>query len=125
MRLLDSNDPMLYSGMQIAPSVDNRLSVNSGVPVLFRIYNLSGAPESWKMSANAKLTGENGQEIVLNGLAVDQNLSRVGEGEAAIALQLPFQNLLPGRFKLVVEASDAVTREKATTQTDVEFYQKQ
>ena len=125
MRLLDSDDPMLYAGMQISPSVENRMPVNSGVPVLFRIYNLSGNPDSWKLSANAKLVGENGREIVLTGLPIDQNLSRVGEGEAAVALTLPLQSSLPGKFKLVVETFDAVTGKKATAQTEVEFYQKQ
>ena len=53
MRLLDSDDPMLYADMQITPSVENRMPVNSGIPVLFRIYNLFGSPDSWKLSANA------------------------------------------------------------------------
>jgi hypothetical protein len=34
------------------------------------------------------------------------------------------KNSLPGRFKLVVELSDAATGEKATARTDVELYQK-
>jgi VWFA-related protein len=125
MRLLDSDDPMLYAGMQIIPSVENRLPVNSGIPVLFRIYNLSGSRDSWKLSANANLVDENGREIVLADLPLDQNLSQVGGGEVAAALTLPPKNSLPGRFKLVVEVSDAVTGEKATAQTEVEFYQKQ
>ena len=125
MRLLDSDDPMLYADMQITPSVENRMPVNSGIPVLFRIYNLSGSPDSWKLSANAKLVGENGQEIVLANLPLDQNLSRVGEGEAAVAMTLPFHNPLPGRFKLIVETSDSVTEKKATARTEVEFYQNQ
>jgi hypothetical protein len=99
-----------------------KIPVNVIFVNVFRIHNLSGSRDSWKLSANANLIGENGRESVLADLPLDQNLSRVGEGEAVVALILSPKNSLPGRFKLVVELSDAATGEKATARTDVEFY---
>jgi hypothetical protein len=46
-RLLDADDPMMFRGVQITPSVEHRLRVNAGIPVLFQIYNLTGNPNNW------------------------------------------------------------------------------
>jgi VWFA-related protein len=124
-QLYDSTDPMIYAGMQISPSIEHRLPVAAPVPVFFRIYNLSGGSDKWNLVVNARLISENGQEIVLSSLPVDKNLSRAGTGEAIIGISLPFENQLPGRFKVIVEVHDSASGQSATAQEDVEFVQTQ
>jgi hypothetical protein len=124
-RLYDSTDPMIYAGMQISPSIENRLPVAAPVPVFLRIYNISGGSEKWSLVVNARLVSDNGQEIVLSSLPVDKNLSRASAGEAIIGLSLPFENQLPGKFKVIVEIQDSASGQSAAVQEDVEFVQAQ
>ena len=59
-QMLDQSDPLIYSGMQIEPGVENRLPVNSAVRVLFRLYNLPGRSDAWDLVARARLLDEKG-----------------------------------------------------------------
>jgi VWFA-related protein len=124
-RLYDNSDPTIYAGMQIDPGIENRLPVEAPVPVFLRIYNLSGGSEKWNLVVNARLVSDNGQEIVLSSLPVDKNLSRAGTGEAMIGMSLPFENQLPGKFKVIVEVQDTTSGQNATAQEDVEFVEGQ
>ena len=56
-QLLDESDPLIYSGMQIEPRVENRLPVSSAIPVLFRVYNLPGCAGSMGPGGQSKTRG--------------------------------------------------------------------
>ena len=62
---------------------------------------------------------------MLSSVPVDKNLSRASTGEAIIGLSLPFENQLPGKFKVIVEVQDSASGKSATVQEDVEFVQAQ
>jgi VWFA-related protein len=120
-KLLDDSDPLIYSGMQISPSVENRLPVDSPLPIFFKLYNLTGGSGPLKLSGRAKLVSETGEEKLLPWIPLDKNASRIGNSEAAIGFSLVFENTIPGKYRLVIEAAETDTSTPAMVQTDVEI----
>jgi VWFA-related protein len=120
-QLLDENDPLLYQGVQIEPSVENRLRVGSVIPLMFRLYNLPGPPDQWELDAKARLLDETGKEYALGPISLKKTMSVVGDAEAAIMLSLSFQDVPPGKYRLIIETSEASSLKTATLQIDLEF----
>ena len=99
--------PLLYSGVQIEPSVENRLRAGSAIlPLMFRLYNLPGPPDQWDLEAKARLLGETGKEYVLDPISLKKAVSAAGDGEAAVVLNLSFHDVQPGKYRLIIETSD-------------------
>jgi VWFA-related protein len=119
-RLLDDNEPLLYSGMQILPSVENKLPVGALLPVFFKIYR--SAPDNRaKLVAQAKLISESGEERLLPSIPLDENISRSSAVESTVGLRLPFEGTSPGKYTLMIQASDGVSPQPLTVQTDLEI----
>jgi VWFA-related protein len=120
-QLLDDSDPLIYAGMQIAPSVDNRLPSGSAIPVLFKIYDLAGGTGQWKLTAKARLISEKGEESALPAISLNENLSVVNKSEAVVGFTMTFPQLAPGKYKLLIETTGADSAQVATAQTDLEL----
>ncbi len=120
-QMLDENNLLLYSGFQIEPSVENRLPANSILPVMFRLYNLPGTPDQWSLTAKARMIEEKGKEYSLGPIPLKNTMSVAGNAEAAVALSLPFKDVPPGKYRLMVELSEAASAETATLETDLEL----
>jgi hypothetical protein len=120
-QMLDYADPLLYSGTQIQTSADNRIPVNSAIPVLFRIYNLPGRPDQWDLLAKARLLDEKGKEFALEPISLKNSMSAAGKSEAVVSLTLSFQNAPPAKYRLLIEITEPASAERGTLQTDVEF----
>lgn len=120
-QLLDESDPLICPGVQIEPSVDNRLRAGSSVPLMFRLYNLPGAPDRLGLEARAMLLDETGKEYSLGPFSLKEAMSAAGDGEAAVALSLSFQEVPPGKYRLIIETAEAASLQTATLQTDLEF----
>ena len=120
-QLLDESNPLLFSGLQIEPSVENRLPVNSLIPLIFRIYNLTGASDQWNVTAKARLLDEKGKEYALGPMSLKKAMSPVGGSEAVVVLGLSFQNVPAGKYRFIIEISEAASAETAALQTDLEF----
>ena len=74
-QMLDENNPLLFAGFQIEPSVDNRVPANAPLPVVFRLYNLSGAPDRWNLTAKARIIDEKGKEYSLGPIPLKNTMS--------------------------------------------------
>lgn len=120
-QMLDQSDPLLYSGLQVEPGVDNRLPVNSAVRVLFRLYNLPGRSDAWELVARARLLDEKGGAAALAPIPLKHAVSPSGTGEAVVGLSLPFKGVPAGRYRLILDLSDAASSQTAVLQTDLEF----
>ena len=120
-QMLDENNLLLYAGFQIEPSVENRLPANATIPVMFRLYNLPSAPDQWNLTAKARMIDEKGKEYSLGTIPLKNAMSIAGNAEAAVALSLPFKDVPPGKYRLVVELSEAASAETATLETDLEL----
>ena len=120
-QLLDENDPLLNQGVQIEPSVEKRLRAGSVIPLMFRLYNLPGPPDQWNLEAKARLLDETGREYTLGPISLKKAISAVGDAEAAVVLSLSFQDVPPGKYQLIIEASEAASLKTATLKTDLEF----
>ena len=48
-------------------------------------------------------------------------MSAEGNAEAAVALNLPFKDAPPGKYRLIVELSEAASAETAKLETDLEL----
>jgi VWFA-related protein len=123
-QLLDESDPLLFPGGQIEPSVENRLRAGSVIiPLMFRLYNLPGPPDQWDMEAKIRLLSESGKEYALGSISLKKAMFPVGDAEAAVALNPSFQDVQPGKYRLIIETSEAGSLKTATLQTDLEFIQ--
>jgi VWFA-related protein len=120
-QMLDETNPLLYAGVQIEPSVDNRLPAGAVIPVIFRLYNLPGSSNQWNLAAKAKLLGETGKEYALGPISLNKTMSLSGKTDAIIALQLSFPNAPAGKYRLIIETIESVSGESATLQTDLEL----
>ena len=119
--LLDDSDPLVFGGMQITQNVENRFPVNAPLPVLYKLYNLAEGVDGWKAVANARLLDEAGNEVSLPPFALQQDPLQTGSNEATIGLTLKFQDVKPGKYKLIIETTELASSEKATAQTDIEL----
>jgi len=119
-QLLDQSDLLACSGIQVQPGVENKLPLNAAIPVLFRIYNLPGRVDEWDLVANVALVGEKGEKFALSPIRLKELLTPVAPSEAVVAMRLPFQNMPPGKYRLVIETSDPGSSQTAVLQTDLE-----
>jgi hypothetical protein len=82
-QMLNENNPLLYAGFQIEPSVDNRFPANAPLPVVFRLYNMPGTPDQWNLTAKARIIDEKGKEYSLGSIPLKNMMSVSGNAEAA------------------------------------------
>lgn len=120
-RLLDDSDPLIYAGMRISPSVENRLPAGAPIPVFYRIYDSAGKGIPSKLTAKAKLIGEKGEVRTSAPIPLDENLQRVGGSEGVIGFTVAFADAEPGKYTLMIETGDAASADAATVQADVEL----
>ncbi len=120
-KLLDDSDPLIYAGMQIHPSVENRFPADVPFPVFFKLYNLAGGSGPLKLMGKAKLISDKGQELSMPWVPLDENVSRTANSEASIGINLTFQDTIPGSYTLAIEVSEADALPVAIVQTDVEI----
>jgi VWFA-related protein len=119
-QLLDDSDPLIYNGMQIAPSVNNKLPAHSSIPVLFKIYNISSSSSQPKLQAEARLVDENGEEFGNSLIDLNETqLAITGKSEAVAGFALTFPDAKPGKYKLIIETSEVGFPDIATAQTDL------
>jgi VWFA-related protein len=120
-QMLDQNDPLIYSGVQVEPGVENRLPANSVIRVLFRLYNLPGMLDELNLVAKPKLVNAQGVEWIMDPLALKKSISPAGTGEAVVGLSLPFQGIAPGKYRLVIEIVDSNSMNASAVGTDIQF----
>ncbi len=120
-KLLDESDPLVYSGMQISPSIENKSPIDSPLAVFFKLYNPAGGLDRWKATVKATLQDEAGKQYTLPPIPLENNPSQSLNTVATIACTLRFQDLVPGKYKLMIEASDPMSSLNAKVQTDLEL----
>jgi VWFA-related protein len=119
-RLLDESAPLIFAGMEILPSVENKLRLGAPLPVFFKIYRLPKAASPGKLMANAKLLSDKGKELLLSAIPLEANISRSGDA-ATVGLNLPFKDVSAGKYTLLLETSDGESPQPLTVRTDLEF----
>ena len=120
-KLLNDGDMILYRGYQMLPSAENQFPVNSPVNAVFKLYNLTGAAQPRQLVAQVQLRGENNQTYDLGTIPIDENLFVTSETEALVGIRLPIRDVAVGRYKLVVAASEGISKRTVTLETDVTF----
>ncbi len=120
-RLLEESDPLTFGGLQIAPSIEHQVSVNTPVQVFFKVYNLAASPEQRKLVARVRLMGEKGEALTLPPFPLDQNMFPTGATEAIVGMTLPFEKVVPQKYTLVIETVETASNRSVTVQTDLQF----
>jgi hypothetical protein len=105
----------------VVPSVENQLPVSTPGLVFFRIYNLSADPQQRKIVATVRLLGEKGEQLDFPPIPLDQYIVPAGRTEVIVAMNLPFEKVAPGKYKLVIEATDTASNQSVMVQTDLEL----
>jgi len=122
-RLLDGSEPLLFSGLQILPSVENKLLAGAPVPVFFKIYRTAGPAGGGKLIGRAILRSEKGEQKLMDAIPLDQNISRTSSTEYTVGLRLPFEGAKPGKYTLTIETTDGSSPEPLVVTTDLELIQ--
>jgi hypothetical protein len=120
-KLLDDRDPLVYAGLQVSPSIDNKLPVDSPLPVVFKLYSPAGGLDHWKMAAKARLLRDTGEELSIAPVTLEGDQPQSDRTEATVGFNLTFRGMTPGKYKLVIDLTDAASSQTAKVQTDVEF----
>jgi VWFA-related protein len=119
-QMLDESDPLVYSGMQIRPSIENKFKVNSTAVVFFRLYSLPNRINA-DLIAIPKLLDEKGAQVVLNKIPLKKNAVLLGNNMAAVAFNLPLATAGIGKYRLVLEIADSGGARLANAATDLEI----
>ena len=119
--LLDDSDPLVFAGMQITQNIENKLPVNAPLPVLYKLYNLSGSSDGWKGTVKATLLDSAGNEVSLPTFSLEQDPLQSGSNEATIGLTLKFKDVTPGKYRLIIETTELPSSQTAAVQTDLEL----
>jgi VWFA-related protein len=120
-QMLDESDPLVYSGLEIEPRVENRLNPNSTSAVFFRIYNLPGNLSQLDLVAKPKLLNGNGSVLDLDSIPLKRYMSPAGNSTFGVAFTLPFKKVTAGKYRLLLEIINAGTVNNVNPQTDLEF----
>ena len=97
------------------------MAVSNPVGAVFKMYNLSGDASHRQLVAQVQLKGENGETRALEPIPLDENLFQTGKTEGVVGLKLPFPNVAAGKYKLVIAASEGVSKRTVTMETDLVF----
>jgi hypothetical protein len=73
------------------------------------------------VTAKARLLDRKGKEYVLGPIPLNKSISSLGKAEAIVGLGMTFKDALPGKYQLIIEASEAASGGIATLQADLEF----
>ena len=120
-KLLEENDPLIFRGFRVVPSVENILPANKPVGLIFKTYNLSGNVEQRKLMAQVQLTGENGASQTFPPIPLDEHLYSTGGTEGVIGINVPLGNMAPGKYRLVVTTTEGVSNRSFSLQTELEL----
>ncbi len=122
-QLLDQSNPLLFLKTQIEPSVENRLPSNSAILALFRIYSVLRGTDQLELAAAAALLNAKGEKIAILPIPLKETMFSVSPSEAVVGLRLPFRNVPPGKYRLMIEIAEKGSGQSATLQTDIEYVQ--
>jgi VWFA-related protein len=122
-QLLDQSNPLLFLKTQIEPSVENRLPANSVILALFRIYSVLRGTDQLELAAAAALLNAKGEKIAILPIPLKETMFSVSPSEAVVGLRLPFPNVPPGKYRLMIEIAEKGSGQSATLQTDIEYVQ--
>jgi hypothetical protein len=120
-KLLEENDPLVFQGFQVIPSVENVWPAKKPVNLIFKAYNLSANVEQRKLVAQVQVTNEKGESQSLPPIPLDDHLYPTGNTEGVIAISLPFNENVRGKFRVAVTTSEGVSNRSFSLQTDLEL----
>lgn len=119
--LLEENDPLTFAGLQVSQSSDNQVPSNTPVQVFFKLYNLGGNPDQTKLVANVRLVDEKGEVRELPQFSLNQSCFPTGRAEVIVGLNLPFDKVVPGKYKLRIDAFESASGRSVALETDLQF----
>jgi hypothetical protein len=122
VRNLKKEDFQLYEEgeRQEILSIDE-VRTGSAISLIFRLCNLSRPSDRWDVAAKARLLDGKEKEYVPGQIPLNKAMSPLGKAEATVGLGMTFKDAPPGKYRLIIEASEAATGGIATLQTDLEF----
>jgi VWFA-related protein len=120
-QLLDENNPLHFSGIQVEPNIENKWPASAPIPIMFRLYNLPESPNGWNFSVKAKLRNKTGNEYILKPVIIEKAISPTGKTEAVGGIGLLFDAAIPGRYELIVNIREVFSSETAALQTNLEL----
>ena len=120
-KLLEENDPLIFRGFRVIPSVENVLPANKPVGLIFKAYNLSEDVGQRKLVAQIQLTDQKGESQTFPPLPLDEHLYATGRTEGVIGINLPIGNVIPGKYRLVITTTEGVSNRSFSLQTDLQL----
>jgi hypothetical protein len=106
-QLLEEDDPLVYKGHQILVPVEYKLDRQLPMILFFKIHNLRGIDPDRRLVARLRFVNETHQTLELPLIDLRETALPTGPNEVAVGLNFSLQSVMPGNYKLIVEATDA------------------
>jgi GWxTD domain-containing protein len=107
----------VIGSMKVRPKLDHSFTASQPIGVYFQIYNLKIDDKTHKNSASIEIRILQGDQSVKHVVQTSEQLHQPGE-QMTVQESLPAQTLAPGKYKIEIKTTDAVTNQTITRSED-------
>ena len=89
--------------------------------LFYKLYNVGDQQAQPELEAKVQLIDEKGNVSTIPAIPLNADAVSSGDGQLTIALSLPTNKILPGKYKLMVETTDRKSHQAVTGTTEIEI----
>jgi len=85
------------------------------------LYNVGDQQTQHELQAKVQLTDEKGNVSTIPAIRLNADAVSSGDGQLTIALSLPTNQILPGKYKMMVETTDRKSYQAVSGTSEIEI----
>jgi hypothetical protein len=120
-RLIQDDDPLIFKSYQVSVPADTRLDRHKPMVLFYKLYNVGDQQTQHELQAKVQLLDEKGNVSTIPVIPLNADAVSSGDGQLTIALSLPTNKILPGKYKLMVETTGRNSQQSVTGTTEIEI----
>jgi len=120
-RLFQDDDPLIFKSYQVSVPADTRLDRQKPMVLFYKLYNVGDQQTEYELEAKVQLIDEKGNVSTIPAIPLNADAVSSGDGQLTIALSLPTNKILPGKYKLMVETTNRKSQQAVTGTTEIEI----
>jgi hypothetical protein len=102
---------------KVRPKLDQTFSTAEQMGIFLQLYNLKTDEKTHKNSASVNVQVFQGDKPVAHRLQTSEDLKQTGE-ELTLEQSMPLATLPPGKYRLQIDATDAIANQTVSRSTD-------
>jgi len=120
-RLFQDDDPLIFKSYQVSVPADTRLDRQKPMVLFYKLYNVGDQQTQHELQAKVQLTDEKGNVSTIPAIRLNADAVSSGDGQLTIALSLPTNQILPGKYKMMVETTDRKSYQAVSGTSEIEI----